>query len=338
MIKIDGSFGEGGGQVLRTSLALSMLTGQKFKIENIRAGRKKPGLLRQHLTATEAASQICEAKTKDCSLSSQELVFEPGKVKPGNYSFKIGTAGSTTLVFQTILPVLLLANGQSKVEMEGGTHNPFAPPFHFLDKAFVRIVNSIGPTVDLDLDRFGFYPVGGGRFSANIIPAAKLKTINLLAKGNLVENKAQAFSSQIPDKIGKNEIMLVVKRLKWSEEHCNAWSNRAPGPGNILLLLTEFENVTEVFSGFGEIRIPLEKVVDDAVSQYLEYIKADVPVGKYLADQLLILMAMAGSGKIKTVKPTNHTLTNIEVIKSFLDIKIRVEQIEELQWLIELGG
>jgi RNA 3'-terminal phosphate cyclase (ATP) len=164
MITIDGSYGEGGGQILRTSLALSLVTGKPFSINNIRAGRKKPGLMRQHLTAVNAAAEIGSAAIKGNRIGSQEFTFEPEMIKPGNFHFAIGSAGSCTLVFQTILPALIIAGGPSEIILEGGTHNPFAPPFDFLAKAFLPVINRMGPKVDAVLEKPGFYPAGGGRF------------------------------------------------------------------------------------------------------------------------------------------------------------------------------
>jgi RNA 3'-terminal phosphate cyclase (ATP) len=143
MITVDGSFGEGGGQILRTALALALVTGQPFRIEKIRAGRKNPGLLRQHLTAVKAAAQIGQATIAGDSIGSTQLTFAPGRIAAGEYTFAVGTAGSTTLVLQTILPALLRANAPSRLTLEGGTHNPFAPPFHFLVQAFLPLLNQM---------------------------------------------------------------------------------------------------------------------------------------------------------------------------------------------------
>src|ERR1700722_15265155 len=161
MIEIDGSFGEGGGQVLRTALSLSLVTGQPFRIDNIRAGREKPGLLRQHLTAVLAAAEIGGATVEGATLGSTALTFSPGKVKPGEYRFAVGTAGSGTLVFQTILPALMLASAPSRITIEGGTHNHAAPPFDFLARTFVPLVERMGPKIRLQFERYGFYTAGG---------------------------------------------------------------------------------------------------------------------------------------------------------------------------------
>lgn len=184
MIIIDGSIGEGGGQILRTALALSMVTGQPFRIENIRAGREKPGLLRQHLTAVNAAATICTATVDGAAIGSRELTFTPEKAKPGEYTFSIGSAGSTTLVLQTVLPALLTADGPSSLTLEGGTHNPHAPPIDFLERTFLPLINRMGPTVTVTLERAGFYPAGGGRVVVKIQPAAKLSSVHLPVRRN----------------------------------------------------------------------------------------------------------------------------------------------------------
>ena len=166
MIRIDGSFGEGGGQILRTSLSLSLATGKAFRIEKVRAGRERPGLLRQHLTAVLAAAEVGGAEVQGATLGSTELTFSPGAIRAGEYRFSVGTAGSGTLVFQTILPALMLAAKPSRIVIEGGTHNIAAPPFDFLARTFVPLLERMGPKVQLQFERYGFYPAGGGRFCA----------------------------------------------------------------------------------------------------------------------------------------------------------------------------
>ena len=183
MITIDGSEGEGGGQILRTALALSLVTGQPFRIERIRARRQKPGLLRQHLTAVEAAKSVGCAEVSGAAINSQVLEFRPGPVTPGNYRFAVGTAGSATLVLQTVLPSLLTASGPSTLTVEGGTHNPFAPPFDFLARSFMPLIHQMGPRVELELRTPGFFPAGGGRFHARIVPVKRLSRLILAERG-----------------------------------------------------------------------------------------------------------------------------------------------------------
>src|SRR5512141_1809539 len=203
MITIDGSKGEGGGQILRTSLALSLVTGQPFRMERVRARRQKPGLLKQHLTAVEAAKTVGCAEVEGAALSSQTFEFRAGPVTPGNYRFAVGTAGSATLVLQTVLPALLAASGHSTLTLEGGTHNPMAPPFDFLAKCFIPLVHRMGPSVELDLQRHGFYPAGGGRFHARIEPVKKLSRLELLERGSIRARQARVLVSKLPEHVGQ---------------------------------------------------------------------------------------------------------------------------------------
>ena len=195
MITIDGSRGEGGGQVLRTSLALSLATGAPFRIEGIRAQRPKPGLLRQHLTAVQAAAAVGRARVEGAVAGASALTFSPDGVHAGEYAFSIGTAGSATLVLQTILPPLLVAGGRSVVTLEGGTHNPWAPPFDYLERVFLPVVNRLGPRVAVTLERHGFYPAGGGRFTITIEPAPRLARLDLCDRGR---SSAAVFGRSSP--------------------------------------------------------------------------------------------------------------------------------------------
>ncbi|MCL4149905.1 UNVERIFIED_CONTAM: hypothetical protein GTU68_063692 [Idotea baltica] len=200
---IDGSQGEGGGQIVRSSLALSLVTGKPVSIENIRAGRKKPGLMRQHLTALNAAIEVSDAVATGTEIGARSLSFQPGKVKPGEYAFSVGTAGSATLVLQTVLPALLTADGPSRIVVEGGTHNQWAPPFDFLQKAFLPLVNRMGPKVKATLERHGFYPAGGGRFVVEIEPSQYLTGFDLLERGEIVSRCATSIAFQPPKRSEK---------------------------------------------------------------------------------------------------------------------------------------
>jgi RNA 3'-terminal phosphate cyclase (ATP) len=336
MVTIDGSYGEGGGQILRTSLALSLVTGKPFSIHNIRAGRKKPGIMRQHLTAVNAAAEIGMAAIKGNSIGSQAFTFEPEMIKPGNYHFAIGSAGSCTLVFQTILPALLIANGPSKIILEGGTHNPFAPPFDFLEKTFLPVINQMGPQVDSVLEKPGFYPAGGGRFKVSINPAG-LNKFDLLERGNIIKKTARAFVANLPVNIANRELKVIREKLEWDRELLKAVEvENSQGPGNILTVEVKSDNITEVFTGFGEKGISAEQVAKRAVKSVQEYLAFNIPVGRYLADQLLIPMALAGGGKFRTLSPTQHTTTNAEIIKKFLDVEIAINEYDQNQWEIEI--
>jgi RNA 3'-terminal phosphate cyclase (ATP) len=337
MITIDGSAGEGGGQILRTSLALSLVTGQPFRIERIRAGRQKPGLLRQHLTAVEAARTVGDAAITGATMNSQTLEFRPKPVRPGNYRFAVGTAGSATLVLQTVLPALLTAPEKSTLTLEGGTHNPLAPPFEFLARSFVPVIWRMGPTVDLELRRPGFYPAGGGRFNVRIEPVRKLTPIKLNDRGEVRSRRATAWLSMLPPDIAEREFAVVREKLQWTvEEYAIETVGYPKGPGNALVLMIEAENVTAVFTGFGERGRPAEEVAMEAIETAEKWLQAGVPIDEYLADQLLLPMALAGGGSFRTTKPSLHTTTNISTIQRFLPVSIGYEQESELVWKVSI--
>lgn len=336
---IDGSYGKGGGQILRTSLALSLITGKPFRIEKIRAGRRKPGLMRQHLTAVQAATTIGGAKVKGDAIGSQAFTFEPGEIKPGSYRFATGSAGSCTLVLQTILPALITAATVSEVILEGGTHNPFAPPFDFLARAFLPQVAKMGPQFEATLERPGFYPAGGGKFRIEIDPVTSLAPLDLTERGEIRDCRAQAVVSNLSRSIAKRELKVLRKMLPWDDDCFQVVEIDDPkGPGNIVTIEVASATVTEVFTGFGERGLRAESVAKKAAKLAKAYLEANVPVGRYLADQILLPMAMAGGGRFRTMAPSGHTLTNIEVIKSFLDIGIDVRQVSPKSFEIEVGA
>jgi RNA 3'-terminal phosphate cyclase (ATP) len=339
MLTIDGSYGEGGGQILRTALALSLVTAKPFRIENIRAGRKNPGLLRQHLTAVNAATEISRAEVTGAAIGSRELTFAPGSVVSGNYAFAVGTAGSTTLVLQTVLPALLIASGKSKLILEGGTHNPFAPPFDFLEKSFLPLINRMGPRVTAKLERPGFYPAGGGRMSVTIEPATGLDRLDLPARGEVLARRARAVVANLPISIAERELKVIARKLSWPREFTTAESiERSPGPGNVVIIELECEQVTEVFTGFGERSLRSEAVAEKAVQQARRYIGSEAAVGEHLADQLLIPMSMAGGGSFTTLPLSRHATTNIEVIGRFLEVRIETSQLADRVWKVDVSG
>jgi RNA 3'-terminal phosphate cyclase (ATP) len=337
-ITIDGSAGEGGGQILRTALSLSLVTGSPFRIERIRAARKKPGLLRQHLTAVGAAAELGQATVEGAALGSGSLSFVPRKVRPGEYRFVVGTAGSTTLVFQTVLPALMIADGPSRLTLEGGTHNPWAPPFDFLDRAFLPIIRRMGPKVEATLRRHGFYPAGGGQFTVSLEPAAALRPIDLLDRGKLVSCSGRAVVSRLPLAIARREIKTIQDRLGLADDCVAAETVDSLGPGNCVTIEIRGEQITELFAGFGQKGVPAEKVAAGVAAEARQYLAAGVPVGQHLADQLLIPMVLAGGGSFRTLAPSNHTKTNLEVLRQFLDVEIRTEQLSPEVWQITLDA
>ena len=335
MITIDGSEGEGGGQILRTSLALSLVTGQPFRVQHIRAKRQKPGLLRQHLTAVEAAKTVGCAEVAGAEMNSPTLEFQPGPVTPGNYRFAVGTAGSATLVLQTVLPALLLASDKSTLTLEGGTHNPLAPPFDFLARSFMPLIHRMGPGVELELRRPGFYPAGGGRFHARIEPSKRLLPLALNERGTIQGRRAKIWLSKLSPEIADRELAVVREELRWVAAECSVETVPHPkGPGNAVVLEIQTEHVTAIFTGFGERGRPAEEVAREAVDAAKAWLQAEVPVDEYLADQLLLPMVLAGRGSFRTTKPSLHATTNAEVINRFLPVRIGMQQESELVWRV----
>ncbi len=326
MLTIEGSYGEGGGQILRTSLALSMITGNSFLIKNIRAARSNPGLQRQHLAAVNAAAEVSDADIEGNYLGSKELTFRPNKTQPGTYHFSVGSAGSCMLVLQTVLPALMLADSKSILTLEGGTHNPFAPTFDFLAKCFAKVLYQTGTLVDLELVRAGFYPAGGGICRVTIEPdKSPLRPVEILDRGKLLGQYAVAIIAKLPRSIGDREINTASRILGWPQNSRSIHEVDSTGPGNLIFLHSEYENVSEVVTGFGKVNVPAEFVAKKAAREMKSYLMSSAPVGTYLADQLLLPLAIKGGGVFRCTSTSLHTLTNIHTIKSFLEKEICAE-------------
>lgn len=319
-ITLDGSLGEGGGQVLRTALSLSLVTGQPFVIEKIRASRAKPGLKPQHLTAVLAAAEIGGARVEGAELGSLRLAFRPERVRGGHYTFAVGTAGSTTLVLQTLLPALLTADRPTSLRLSGGTHNPLAPPFEFIAQSFGRALSAMGASVALQLVRPGFAPAGGGTITAETAPA-QLRPLELLVRQPAGLPRARVLLAKLPRSIGERELRTARLRLGLSPEQTRVEIVDAQGQGNMLLLEFPGAVVDEVIGVPGERGVTAEQVAGAACDQALAFLAADVPVGEHLADQLLIPLALAGGGVFRTLPPSPHTRTNAQVIERFLPVR-----------------
>ena len=338
-MKIDGSQGEGGGQIVRSSIALAMVTGTPMRIENVRAGRRKPGLMRQHLTALRAAAHISGAEVEGDDIGSTAFSFSPATITAGTHRFAVGTAGSATLVLQTILPALLIADEPSEITIEGGTHNPFAPPFDFLEKAFLPLINRMGPTVDVELVRPGFYPAGGGQFIARIMPTKQLKPIDLTKRGELKTRVAKAVVANLSGDIAKRELKKVKSKMGWPEDELQIRDAKGSrGPGNILTLEVEHEHVTEVFTGFGEAGRPAEAVANQAIKQCQRYMKSDAAAGEYLTDQLMLPLAIAGGGSFTSTGLSRHATTHLALIRRFLEIEVAVTEQDRSRHRLEFNS
>lgn len=321
MLVIDGSQGEGGGQILRTALSAAMITGIPFRIEAIRAGRRRPGLRPQHLAAVKAAAAVAAADVVGDEIGSADLEFHPGPVRPGRHRFDIGTAGSAVLVAQTVLPGLLIAEGPSDIEVIGGTHNAGAPPFEFFAHTFLPVVSRTGARLRSRLHRHGFYPAGGGRLSVTVSPPAVLRPVELMDGGETRGCTATALLSQLPRHIAERELSVVRQELGWTDLETREVD--ADGPGNALILTIEYGEITTVVSSVGRRGLPAETVAARAVAEAQAYLDHDAPVGPHLADQLLLPLALAG-GTFRTSAPTRHFSTNADVVRRFLSTEIEI--------------
>lgn len=325
---IDGSIGEGGGQVLRTALTLSVITGKSFALENIRSRRRKPGLMAQHLKAVESAAQVGRARVEGARLGSLHLRFEPTELCSGDFRFDIGTAGSTSLVLQTILPALSLASTNSTLRLTGGTHVPWSPCFHFLKMHWLRYMREIGFDIALQLDRAGFYPRGGGNVLATVRPASHLRPLRLTERGALKRIRGVSAVANLSESIGERQRSQALKRLSHLSKHIEIQTLRIASlsRGSFLLLLAEFEKSQCCFCGLGALRKTAETVADEPVNEFLGFISTDGAIDPYLSDQLVLPLAMAqGSSEIRTSKITQHLTTNIDIVKRFLPVRVEIE-------------
>ncbi len=325
MIQITGD--SGGGQLLRSSLTLSILTGQPFKMSQIRGARPKPGLMRQHLTCVQAAAAICGAAVEGAEIGSTQLTFTPGKIRGGDYQFAIGSGGSTTLVLQTILPALLQASEPSTVTITGGTHNPMAPPAEFLQQAYLPVLRDMGAKVELHVDRPGFMAAGGGILRAEISPLKKWKPLKLTERGKLLRTSGEVIQAHLPDSIAERTRRSAASLLGWkSEEISLTRAADSLGPGGIIMLTAEYENVTELTSAVAEMGRNAESVGASAAKQMKNYLGTTGAAGVHLADQLLLPLALAGKGRFTTFGLSKHFQTHCALIPQFLAVSFEVTE------------
>lgn len=327
MIELDGAVGEGGGQILRSALTLSMITGQPFRISNIRARRAKPGLMRQHLVAVQAAARVSGADVDGAELGSSELRFTPGHIQGGDYHFAIGSAGSCTLVLQAVVLALLHAQEPSTIRITGGTHNVMAPPVQFLQRAYLPLLERMGAQVSLELKRYGFYPAGGGEIVATVQPCTQWRRLSLMERGACVAGFAEAFVAGIAPGIGMRELERIGEAMDWQASQLHL--RRLPadqGPGNAVLMTLQYEQVTEVCAGFGARAVRAETVAEHAIAEARAYMDSEAAVGEHLADQIMLPMALGGGGSFTASSISSHAETNAAVISRFLPVSIVFEQ------------
>lgn len=320
--------GEGGGQVLRSALTLSVLTGQPFRMERIRARRPKPGLMPQHLRAVLAASSVCDARVTGAALHAQTLSFEPGRTRPGHYRFNIGTAGAISLVLQTIFMPLSFADGPSDVELIGGTHVPLSPSFHYLQRHWLHYVARAGYRAALTLERAGFYPQGGGQMRAHIEPVTRPQPLTLIERGRLVDITLLSAVANLDISIAERQCEQARRRLIGFGVPVVARVERIPArsPGSFLLLLARFESAQACYGALGMRGKRAEQVADEAVSGLRRFLQTEAAVDAYLADQLLLPLAFApGRSSLYTAEITGHLKTNADVIAAFVPANIDIK-------------
>lgn len=328
MIKIDGSFGEGGGQILRSALTLSAIKNRPFEIYNIRAGRKKPGLAAQHLQCVRATARICNADVRGAEIGSLSLKFHPEEIESGDYCFEIGTAGSVSLVLQTIFLPLSLAKGQSSVAIIGGTHVPFSPCFHYLNDQWFFYMKKIGFDARLDMVRAGFYPKGGGEIRISVKHPKKMYPMVLEERGRLVKVRGISAVGNLDPSIAERQKKRALKRLSEINirPEIEVIAMPAFAKGTMLLLIGEFENSQCCYFSLGAIGKKAEKVADEACEGLEYFLETKGVIDEHLSDQIILPLSLTtGASKLTTPKITQHLLTNTEVIKLFSDTKIQIK-------------
>jgi RNA 3'-terminal phosphate cyclase (ATP) len=335
-LTIDGTHGEGGGQILRTGLALSLLTGYGLRLVNIRAQKDPPGLQHSHLAAIEAAKTIGSATVEGAELGSLDLSFEPGPIVHGEYEFFVEPSGSPVLVLQTILLPLLLVPGYSRVVLSGPTHRPGAPTYDYLEKVYLPAIEAMGGQVQAAMLRPGFEQAGGGRFQVGIRGGNPLQRIEMLQRGEISRRLARGIVAELPVSIARRELVVVQRHLDWPWTELEKVEVKSDGPGNVLTLEVEHACGTSMITGFGEKGWPSEEVAEAAVAIMQEFLDAEVPVDPYLADQLLLPMALAGGGAFRTMDPAMHTTTTAWLIQRFLAVEIAIRREGQLDYRVDV--
>lgn len=327
LIEIDGSYGEGGGQILRTSLAISTILNRPIKIKNIRSKRKNPGLQPQHLKGIEALIEISGAKAEGARLGSESITFFPGKIKSGQYYFDIGTAGSVTLLLQTLILPLCFAEGKSRLNIVGGTHVQWSPPFHYFSYVLFPTLNLMGINIKSGIERWGWYPKGGGRVWVEIEPQKEIKPISLIERGGLKKIKGISATCNLPRHIGERQRNYIIERIKKElnlDVEVEVLNNvQGFGKGSFLFLVIESEKSIAGFSSLGEKGKRAEDVAEEVFISLKDYLESNGSIDPNLADQIVPFMAFAsGNSSFTTNRITEHLLTNLWVIGNFFNFKI----------------
>lgn len=339
MIEIDGT--EGGGQMLRTALSLSAVTGEGFHIRNIRGGREEGGLKAQHLTCVDAVKQICGADVSGAELGSKELVFSPYKVQGGDYVFNIGTAGSCSLVFECVALPLAFSKKPCIVKISGGTHVAWSPPYHFLEQCFSHFARNCGFTFSSSLIYWGFYPAGGGRMHARISPCTELKALNLVERGKLLFSPSGlSVYAGLPKEVGDRQKQAMLRELSSGGLNASIMVTDAESqsPGSFACIFADYAVGRLCFSALGEKGKSSEEVGKEAARNFLSFHSSSACLDSHLADQLMLPLSLAkGESSLAVNEFTDHMKTNAGVIEKFLKCRIEFFDGEEKR-LMKIEG
>ncbi len=344
MINIDGSWGEGGGQILRTCLSLATITGKPVRIDRIRANRKKPGLAAQHLTSVRAAATLCQAEVRGDTLGSMTLEFRPTRPpQAGQYSFDVtqaregGSAGAVTLILQTILLPLALANGNSKVMLKGGTHVAWSPPVTYIEEVYLPTLKQLGVQAEVKLNAWGWYPRGGGEVELWVTGSQQpLTGLQLLERGAIKQVRGLAVVTELPSHIPQRMANRAANLLQQAHLPTQIQPVRGRGiaPGAGIFLTAEYEHSRAGFSALGSRGIPAERVAETAVQELLDFHAQAVPVDPFLGDQLLLPLALSSeTSQYRVADISKHLTTNAWVIEQFELANITIEEDNQLVWV-----
>ena len=360
MIEIDGNYREGGGQILRTGLSLSCLFQKPFRIFNIRKGRQKSGLMPQHLTCVRAAQLISNAEVKGDKQGSTELLFSPGEIKTGDYVFDIGTAGSISLVLQTLIPAIVFSptpfspgkkgqsengsvegfsQGKTSITLKGGTHVPFSPSYHYLAEVFVPVLNMLGITMHLSIDSYGFYPKGGGKVRAEIFLAKAIKPLKALERGEIVRLKGYSAVGNLPLSIAERQRNALVEKIYSQRYSLDTELLNVPthGQGTFVFLASESERAIAGFTALGERGKKAEVVGEEAAMEFLDYYSTGAALDPHMADQIVLYLSMCKEESVFTTsRITEHLMTNVWVMQQFREYRYVIEGDVGMQGVVKI--